>query len=73
VGLEFKAIIKQEPDGVYSIHVPSLPGCVSKGATRQGAIANIREAILLYFLSLQDDGLSVPINEPKISVEDIDI
>lgn len=32
-------------DGYWVAECPSLAGCVSQGATRQDAIANIREAI----------------------------
>lgn len=47
-------------DGFWVAECPSLPGCVSQGENREGAIANIREAIEGYVLALQDDGLPVP-------------
>ena len=40
--------------------VPSLPGCNSQGATREEAIANIKEAIELYIETLLDDGMAIP-------------
>ena len=39
---------------------PSLPGCVSQGATREEAIRNIQEAIEGYIAVLREDGLPVP-------------
>ena len=39
---------------------PSLPGCISQGATREEALANIRDAIQQYIASLIDDGEPVP-------------
>ena len=39
---------------------PSLPGCVSQGATRSEAIANIREAIDAYLESLRKHDEAVP-------------
>ena len=39
---------------------PAYKGCISQGSTKQEAIANTREAIEGYILSLQEDGLPVP-------------
>lgn len=47
-------------DGYWVAECPSLVGCVSQGATRQEAIANIKEAIAGYIIALHEDGLSVP-------------
>ena len=55
-----QAIIYPGEDGFWVAECPSLPGCVSQGETRDQAIANIREAIEGYVLSLQDDKLPVP-------------
>jgi predicted RNase H-like HicB family nuclease len=38
----------------------SLPGCISQGATKEGAIANIKEAIRGYIADLEEDKLPVP-------------
>jgi len=35
--------------------VPSLPGCISEGNTKEEAIANIKEAIQLYLEPVEDD------------------
>lgn len=37
-----------EGEGGFSIVVPSMPGCVSQGESREEAIENICEAIHLY-------------------------
>ena len=42
-------------DGGYTVYVPSLPGCISEGDTREEALANIREAIELYLEPIEDD------------------
>lgn len=56
----FKVILEREPEGGFSVYVPSLPGCASQGETEQEALANVREAIEGYLLSLRDDGLPIP-------------
>lgn len=40
--------------------VPSLPGCVSVGETRDEALSNVREAIELYEAALQAKGVTPP-------------
>ncbi len=47
-------------DGCWVAECPSLPGCISQGATREEAIKNIREAIDLYIEALVEDELPVP-------------
>ncbi len=42
-------------EGGYTVYVPSLPGCISEGDTREEALKNIREAIDLYLETVEDD------------------
>jgi predicted RNase H-like HicB family nuclease len=54
--MKFRVLIEPDEDGVFVAVVPSLPGCVSQGATRAEALANVREAIGLYLESLEAHG-----------------
>lgn len=56
----FRVILERNELGGYTATVPSLPGCVSEGDTREEALANIRDAILAYIESLEADGAPVP-------------
>ena len=47
-------------DGYVVAEVPSLPGCVSQGKTRDEALANVREAISLHEDVLRERGETVP-------------
>ena len=47
-------------DGYTVAEVPSLPGCVSQGTTRDEAMANIREAISLHEEVLRERGEIIP-------------
>jgi predicted RNase H-like HicB family nuclease len=47
-------------DDYWVAEVPSLPGCISQGKTREEAVTNIREAINAYVNALKEDGISVP-------------
>ena len=47
-------------DGGWVAEVPSLPGCVSDGATREEALSNVREAIDLWIDAAREAGMTVP-------------
>ncbi|MEA5597779.1 type II toxin-antitoxin system HicB family antitoxin [Rivularia sp. UHCC 0363] len=61
-----KVLLYRGEDGYFVVEVPSLPGCISQGKTREEALTNIEEAISLYIEVLQDRGEFVP--EDKIEV-----
>ena len=42
------------------VRVPRLPGCVTEGDSVDEALANAREAITVYLLSLRDEGRAFP-------------
>jgi predicted RNase H-like HicB family nuclease len=46
--MKIKIVLEPSGDGGYTAIVPSLPGCISEGDSRDEAIQNIREAIELY-------------------------
>ena len=56
-----QVLIYPGEDGYWVVEVPSLPGCVSQGKTRDEALANIKEAIDVYIEALEEDGLPVPV------------
>lgn len=55
-----EVLLYRGEDDMWVAECPSLPGCVSQGATKPEAIANIKEAIEGYVLALQEDGLPIP-------------
>jgi predicted RNase H-like HicB family nuclease len=54
-------------DGGFVAEVPSLPGCVSQGETREEALANVRDAINVWVHSAQS--LNLPVPEDHRTVE----
>ncbi len=68
--MRFRIIIEPDEDGIFVAECPSLPGCVSQGATREAAIANIRDAIKGYIASLEkhNEPVPSPITEEIIEV-----
>ena len=40
--MKYRVLIEQDEDGIYVVEVPTLPGCISQGKTREEALANIK-------------------------------
>ena len=55
-----KVLLYSGEDGYFVVEVPSLPGCISQGKTRNEALINIEEAIDLYIEALESRGESTP-------------
>ena len=64
--MDMKYCVILEPDleaGGYVVSCPALPGCCSEGETREEALANIRDAIEAYLVSLKKRNLPLPAEE----------
>ncbi len=61
--LNYRVLLRKEPEGGYTVTVPSLPGCVTYGDTVEEAISMAREAIELYIESLKAHGEEIPTDE----------
>ena len=53
--MKLKVIMEPSDEGGYTAYVPSLPGCISEGDSREEALANMWEAIELYLDPVDDD------------------
>lgn len=58
--LSYRTVLRKEPEGGYTVIVPSLPGCITYGETVEQAIAMAREAIELYIESLRAHNEEIP-------------
>jgi len=68
--MKYRVLIEQDEDGYFVAEVPSLPGCVSQGDTREDALMNVREAIAGYIESLEEHEEPIP---PSIHEEIVEI
>ena len=58
--LRYTIILKEEPEGGYTVIVPSLPGCVTYGKTVEEAKKMAADAIKGYLASLKKHHEPVP-------------
>lgn len=61
--LSYRILLRKEPEGGYTVTVPSLPGCVTFGDTIENARDMAKEAIELYLESLKEHGEQIPTEE----------
>lgn len=67
----YRVLFEQDEDGKFTATVPELPGCISKGNTRDEALKNVKVAIEAYIESLEKHDEPVPpsIHEEIVTVE----
>ncbi len=58
--MKLKIVLEQSEEGGFTVYVPSLPGCISEGDTKEEALENIKEAIELYIEPVDDDMIGLP-------------
>jgi len=67
--MKLKIYFESSEDGGYTVYVPSLPGCISEGDSIEEATKNIKEAIELYLMPVEDD----TITDEKVYIKEIAI
>ena len=60
--------LEHDEGGMWVAEVPEVPGCVSQGATRAEALANIREALDLCLEVRAERGLPLRVETEKLAV-----
>lgn len=61
--ISYRILLRKEPEGGYTVTVPSLPGCVTYGESIEEATEMIKEAIELYLESLKYHHDEIPNDE----------
>jgi antitoxin HicB len=52
--------LQSEPEGGYTIFVPSLPGCLSYGNTFEEAMEMIKDAMVGWLDVAREEGIPIP-------------
>ncbi len=64
--LSYTVLLRPEPEGGYTVLVPSLPGCITYGKTIPKARTMAEEAIGLYLEWLRDSREILPTEEGSL-------
>jgi len=66
--MKFFVTVDRDEDGVWIAECPAIPGCVSQGDTREEALANVQEAIVLCLEVRAERGLPLTIETKQVEV-----
>jgi predicted RNase H-like HicB family nuclease len=66
--MKFNVTVDRDEDGVWVVECPSIPGCVSQGATKDEALENIKEAIVLCLEVRAEKGMPLTIETRQVEV-----
>jgi predicted RNase H-like HicB family nuclease len=66
--MKFIITLSQDEDGMYIAEYPSIPGCVSQGATEQEAEKNIQDAIKECLDVRAEKGMPLTVTTRQIEV-----
>ena len=61
--MKLRIVLEPSDEGGYTAYVPTLPGCISEGDSRDEALSNIREAIELFLETLTDEERSAALSQ----------
>lgn len=64
--LNYRILLRKEPEGGYTVIVPTLPGCITYGDAIDEAIKMAKEAIELYIESLKMHDEEIPTEEETL-------
>ena len=66
--MTYTVVLRPEPEGEFTVLVPALPGCFSRGQTVIDCLRNAEEAITCYIESLQQHGEEVPREGDSVTI-----
>lgn len=61
--VSYRILLRKEPEGGYTVTVPTLPGCTTCGGTIEETIAMAKESIEMYLEDLAERGEEIPTDE----------
>lgn len=66
--MKFFVSIDRDEDGVWVVNCPAIPGCVSQGATKDEALANVRDAIRACLQVRAERGMPLTVEMQQVEV-----
>ncbi len=67
--MKFQVTIDRDEDGVWIAECPSIPGCVSQGATKAAALASVKQAIKLCLEVRAERGMPLTVETCQVEVK----
>ena len=67
--VRYTVLVEKGRESGFVAYCPALRGCVSQGRTRPQVLKNLREAMQAYIEALLEDGLPVPTEVGRETVD----
>jgi predicted RNase H-like HicB family nuclease len=67
--MKFQVTVDRDEDGVWIAECPSIPGCISQGATKADALRSIREAIRQCLEVRAERGMPLTVETHSVEVK----
>lgn len=67
--MKFVVTVDRDEDGVYVVECPSIPGCISQGATEDEALENIKDAIRQCLEVRSERGMPLTVSIRQVEIE----
>ncbi len=64
----FNVTLDRDEDGVWVVECPSIPGCVSQGASKEEALENVKDAIRECLIVRGEKGYPLTIETRQVEV-----
>jgi len=65
--MRYQIVLRPEPEGGYTVFVPTLPGCITWGRTLRQARKMAADAIGGYIESLLKHGEPIPVDDDNLT------
>ena len=66
--MKFVVTVDRDEDGAWVVECPSIPGCVSQGATKGEALENVKDAIAVCLAVRSERGMPLTIETQQVEV-----
>ncbi len=66
--MKFVVTVDRDEDGAWIVECPSIPGCVSQGATKGEALENVKDAIAACLAVRSERGMPLTIETQQVEV-----
>lgn len=66
--MRYLVTIDRDEDGMWIVECPSIPGCISQGATKAEALENIKDAIKACLEVRAERGMPLTIETYQVEV-----
>ncbi len=66
--MKFVVTVDRDEDGAWIVECPSIPGCVSQGATKVEALENVKDAIAACLAVRSERGMPLTIETQQVEV-----